>query len=92
MGMSKRWMMEQEEMRFAARAILCEADVLKECEWHTDCFMDNSITGDLTQAYKIANHGISAGVIDYDRRGLTDAIKEQGELYWPNECERCNRL
>lgn len=91
MGAMKELMLEQESLRWAAREILCAADVIKECPRHGGSYTESGGSGDLTNAYRIANARISSGELNWDRRELTDAIKEQGEMYWPDTCEYCDR-
>jgi hypothetical protein len=91
MSAMKELMIENEELRQTALAILCEADVLEECPYHCGTYTDCSVTGNLTLAYQIANAKITAGEIDCERRVLTDAIQEQGELYWPATCPGCEK-
>lgn len=91
MGRSKELLMEREELRQAALEILCAADVIEECPWHSGTYTESGGSGDLTYAYKIANARISAGELGFDRRALTDAIKEQGEMYWPDTCPHCDK-
>jgi hypothetical protein len=91
MGATKRLLMEREELWEAAREILCAADVIKECPYHGGTYIESGGSGDLTYAYRIANARITAGEMEFDRRELTDAIKEQGEMYWPDSCPSCDK-
>jgi hypothetical protein len=94
MGATKQLMMETEELQQIAVGVLCDAGVLKACEWHGDVY--GAGTDDLQPAYRIANARVTAGEIelpgDFTRHDLTDAIKHQGEMYWNDSCPRCDKL
>jgi hypothetical protein len=91
MGVTKRLMMEAQDLHYTALSVLCEAGTLKECPWHEGSYTEGS--GDLLDAYKLASAQLKAGEISgWDQRELTDKIKELGEMWWPNSCEFCEKM
>lgn len=97
MGAMKELMLETQELDALARAVLCDADWIKECEWHEGEYLESGGSGgDLTDVYKLANAKITSGEItlpgDFTRRDLTDKIKEMSEMYWPDECVLCAKF
>lgn len=91
MGVTKRLIMEAQELHYTALSILCEAGTLKECPWHEGSYMDGS--GDLLDAYKLASHQLKEGDISgWSQQELTDKIKELGELWRPDSCQFCEKM
>lgn len=92
MSGSKRLLEGREYLEALAIQILIAADVIRTCDVHGDHY-EGGGSGDLEPAYRIANAKITAGEIalpdGYGRRDLTDKIKELGEMWWPEECPRC---
>lgn len=88
MGLMKREMMRQEDIRFSAIGVALEAGNLKRCEFHDDIVLEN--WGDPKDAYRLGNAKFSRGEAgDFlSRREMTDTIKsvieEAGE-----ECPCC---
>ena len=83
MGVMKRFMMETQVLEQIALAVLCTADVIKECPYHEGSYIESGGSGDLVPAYKIALAQIRDGEIElpdgFTSRDLTDKIKELGE-------------
>ncbi|MBM3529897.1 MAG: hypothetical protein FJX62_17570 [Alphaproteobacteria bacterium] len=91
MGITKRLMMEAEELHYTALSVLCEAGTLKECAWHGGSYLEGS--GDLLDAYKLGSSQLKSGEISgYSQKELTDKIKELGELWWPDSCPYCEKM
>jgi hypothetical protein len=95
MGAMKELMMETQQLGQTALAILCAADVIKECPYHDGSYTESGGSGDLVLAYRIAHAQIRDGEIeipgDFAPRDLTDKIKELGEMYWPDTCGYCDK-
>ena len=92
MGVMKKLMMEQLDFQATAVEILCDARVIKECEFHEGIYFEG--TGGVTEAYKLANFRISKGELhlpdDKGRRDLTDMIKQKyEELSIAGDCWVC---
>jgi hypothetical protein len=94
MSMSKRWLEEIEALQGIAMGVLCDAKVLKECDMHSGTYLDAS--GDLQEAYKLANWRISHGEIALpegtSRREFTDIIKDVYESNCADECYSCAKM
>ena len=94
MGGAKRLMEEQEARYHQGLQICIEAGLIEECEMHPGSYYDGS--GELEDAYRYANAGVTAGRVNLDdgmsRRDLTDAIKD---AYEDNSgidyCSSCDR-
>jgi hypothetical protein len=76
--------------RGKAAHILCDARVLRRCEFHGS-LLDNM--GNVEAAYRLANARISRGEIDLagrTRRDLTDVIKRvHQQKVCKDDCEEC---
>jgi hypothetical protein len=79
MSMVKRQMEAQEDLRQHALGILEEVGLLAECEFHSGTYFDGG-SGDLEDAYKLANSKVSKGDIELPgsmtRRDFTDTIRD----------------
>src|SRR5215467_4835939 len=77
MGMAKRMLEEQEDLRQMALGVLCAAGCLEECEFHESYYFGGGV--DLQEAYKIANARITSGQIELPdgvgRSDFTDIVK-----------------
>ena len=89
MGSLKHLAMEQEGIRQVAEGVLEDTGHLEACPHG---YLLSSGDDDLTDAYKVANQRISAGLIELPRtmkrRGFTDLIKEAYEDS-PEVCPGC---
>lgn len=75
MGMAKKEMERQEEVRFRAIEVAIEAGVLERCEYHEDTVM--STGNDPRDAYRLANSKYAVGANDRRLyREFMDAIKQ----------------
>ncbi|WP_020475972.1 hypothetical protein [Zavarzinella formosa] len=74
MSLVKSYWLEQQEREAAAARIAVQAGVLLECSY---CGELIDLFGDITDAYRLANHLISKGEggLGSNRRAVTDAIK-----------------
>jgi hypothetical protein len=67
MGVMKQLMMETQELGQTALAVLCAADVIKECPYHSGSYTGSGGSGDRVSAYKIAHAQIRDGEIELQR-------------------------
>jgi hypothetical protein len=95
MGVLKRLMLEQDEMKSVAADVAQAAGLLGNCEHHPDIVLDLTVESLISfeNAYKIANARISKGEIELplsmSRRDFTDLIHEVvKESPW--ECPSCD--
>jgi len=94
MGVTKRFLEDQEHKREVALAICVKAGTLASCRFHEDiAFMDS---GDPQDAYKLGNHLYSneSWVSDAfeSRREMTDYIQSVVDEGWDFQCNRCEEL
>jgi hypothetical protein len=90
MSAIKHMIAEQEDVERAAFKVLTEAQVLRECDGHEGLYFSGG--ADMTDAYRLANHRITNGLLDLPagitRREFTDAILK---LYNENSIwDSCN--
>ena len=90
----KRVLEEQDFLRRMAIVVLRNAGVMKECEFHDEVYLEGS--GELEDAYKLANSRITKGDIALPagttRRDFTDLIKEvYADECAAAECYLCSR-
>lgn len=89
MSRVKQMMEEKYALYDVAADILERVGAIKTCEAHGDRYLVDE--SKLVGAYKLANAWISRGLVDSDRRELTDAIKEIMEMI-PEECSYCANI
>ncbi len=95
MGIAKRRMEEDEDLRNIAMGVCIDAGALAECEHHPGSYYDGG--EEVEGAYRLANARISSGQIvlpnRIDRRAFTDFVKD---VYEDNRgldgCASCDKL
>jgi len=91
MGRAKEEMLARDGLREHAIRLLVEVDAIQECEIHDECYTEG--TGDVEEAYKLANARISSGEIELlpgmTRRNFTDMILEAYNENSSDECPYC---
>lgn len=86
MGMMKHKLEDKNALYCLAADILQRVGAIKTCEVHGDRYLVDE--SKLQDACKLANSRISRGLVNSDRRELTDAIKDVLETA-PEECPSC---
>ncbi len=74
MGQAKHKMEQQWEIHETAIQILMDVGCIKECPYHPGNYIEKD--DDLQPAYAKGNSMITSRKMDYNRRDLSDAIKD----------------
>jgi hypothetical protein len=88
MSVAKHTLEQLQELERLALAILCQAGALEECDYHRGMYFDGG--GDVEEAYKLANAGISTNKIE-SCQDFTDTINagiSTNEIELPDDVSR----